>query len=275
MQVGAISRVLSTSSFAAALFAGAALSSGAVATFQNGQNNPFGAGTYAGADDTRIRGGTDFQHNNWGQGYYAYTIMGIQAYSLIRFDVSSMAGEYNSIESVTLTFKTDNDVNNVPFALHAISAANADWVEGTGDENGITAGGIANAATFAKKFDTSGTGVDVDWVGGPGLGVGTATPGYNPTPAVTGIWNVSGGDGMMTITLPASLIQSWIDNPAANGGLILLETGTPSGQYIVFKGSESAPQNYPKLEINYTPVPEPTAISLLGLGALAMLRRRK
>lgn len=72
-----------------------------------------------------------------------------------------------------------------------------------------------------------------------------------------------------------SAAQGWVSNPTANNG-VLMDTPTPPFGVSVsaFRSSESTVvSEHPALEVEW--IPEPATMSLLGLGALVLLRRRK
>ena len=79
------------------------------------------------------------------------------------------------------------------------------------------------------------------------------------------------------------LVQAWIDGSKTNYGLMLRwadesglgHAGAPSGDdyYAIFASKEHSTLTGPQLVINH--VPEPATLSLLVLGGLALIRRRK
>jgi hypothetical protein len=76
--------------------------------------------------------------------------------------------------------------------------------------------------------------------------------------------------GTMTFTIPQAMVQSWIDNPAANAGLLGRNTASSS---MRIRSSESSASVRPTLTFDYV-IPEPATLSLLSFGLLGFLRRR-
>jgi hypothetical protein len=109
-------------------------------------------------------------------------------------------------------------------------------------------------------------------------------PPFSPTGEVSAVWEVfplTEPDAAASLTATAetpawllwdvtSLVSSWIDASSANNGVVI---ATEDGA-IVFWTSEHEvnPALRPYLQINYTP--EPSMLSMLALGGLAVLRRR-
>jgi MYXO-CTERM domain-containing protein len=114
-------------------------------------------------------------------------------------------------------------------------------------------------------------GVSVAWGGGAGLGA----PGGGGIPAGNVDDFSFGSDALLTMNLdvPTALINDWVNNPGNNAGFLLkltTETGTEIHNFSL--GSREGASG-PTL--TYTGIPEPSALSLLALGGLAALRRRR
>ena len=85
---------------------------------------------------------------------------------------------------------------------------------------------------------------------------------------------VSNGDDV-TWTIPAAVVQSWIDSPAANAGLMITKTANV-GSHFYLSGIDGpmAPTLSFELGAAAPAVPEPAGLGLVGLALLAVRRRR-
>ncbi|MFT3786360.1 MAG: DNRLRE domain-containing protein [Tepidisphaeraceae bacterium] len=106
----------------------------------------------------------------------------------------------------------------------------------------------------------------------------TATPATNATiattldPVGTGASTATVGN-LMTITLPAALVQSWIDSPSTNAGLFMRYNGGSTN--IDFNSSEASTISQRPLLSIVAEVPEPAALGLTSAFGLIALRRAR
>lgn len=230
---------------AAAVLSIGSLASATVYSFQDGLNS------YDGTQDATLYAG-DPQGINTGASPTIYT-NGVHR-GVLSFDLSSLIGQTVTGDA-TLTLTMADNHPGIAFSIYSIIDANAGWAQG---DNPAYAPAGAGEVTWENKSHPS-----TPWVGGPGLeGAGY---GYNPV-AVDG--DVGGNyNTPVVLTIPQALVQHWIDT--ANAGLLIFSD--TQGQAVQFRSSDDS-AGRPLLEI--TAVPEPAALSLLGLGALAMRRRR-
>lgn len=232
--------------FAAGFLALAPLASAALYTFQDGLNG------YDGTQDNTLYAGDP----GINVGASPTLLARGDHRAILSFDLTSLAGmTVTGNATLTLTM-ADNHVN-VPFSVYAISDANAGWQQGDNTAYGSAGAGESTYEDFSYP--------NIPWVGGDAL---EGTGGYNHTAEASGV----GGAYNTTVdlTLPASLIQHWID--VANGGL-LVNSDTYYTQ-IQFRSSDDT-AGRPMLK--FTAVPEPGTLSVLGLMASTLIlgRRRK
>ena len=187
---------------------------------------------------------------------------------LIAFDASHLVGQ--TVQSATLTLTKGTapvTADNVDRDLHGfeISGANADWVQGTGT-GAASSDGWATGASKAHNV--------AGWTGGDRIGSGTTLADavadvFSDTP-----YRVEHAFGTQyTLTLPAALVQSWIDSPATNAGLFFTNTGG-SSQTVFISSEYTANEAFrPTLEIIM--VPEPASLGVVGAAGLFLAGRRR
>lgn len=183
---------------------------------------------------------------------------GQQKTAVFRFDATPLQNQYQSIESVTLRFNIADTGTTGNFNLRLLTAGNALWQE--------------NTATWSTQ---NGTNV---WAGGA----------PNQTANAAGSW-------AFTLNSATNTVGSWVEitlDPSSFGASvntweeILTQWETSNAGFQIyggsgtnnwsFKSSEDATANLrPELVVNYTAVPEPSAVLLGGIGVLALLRRRR
>lgn len=176
------------------------------------------------------------------------------------------------------------DLSSIPAGSMVNSATlELNLTKSAGPGGGITVGAYRVTASWGEGTSSTGTG------GGAGSTADDATwlhRFYDTTP-----WTTNGGDffgtaSTMTVvdnptgikTFPSSAafisdVQGWVNNPAGNFGLILVGDEAVNGGAQMLDSREGSVK--PVLRVDYTPVPEPAALSLLALGAGVLLRRRK
>ena len=214
----------------------------------------------------------------------------------------------------TLTLTVSSGTLTVPYGLYEIAPANAGWQESTNNtaHNPTTPYSGVNANNgdptwFYKSIDatlpvTTTAAADTTSVKWASQQVSVGPVGSNPEAYANtgGLWNwidlvdqdpstvvnnyldmyngllepVASSSGTyatgstVTFTIPKEMIQSWIDNPADNAGLLGKQMA--NGSLMGFWTQESG-TGAPVLSFE---IPEPSTLSLLGIGLLGFLRRR-
>ncbi|MFN0196755.1 MAG: DNRLRE domain-containing protein [Planctomycetaceae bacterium] len=253
-------------------------------TYKQRLPDPFALTTYSGTEDNWIHLNGPFSTEHRNGGADGRIIMGginaggsDERHAFMRFNLSSMTGQFMSINSVTLRLfwhVTPTGTDTVQF--FPVSAANAGWVEGNSLTGVDTI--VAGESTWVNR-NHPGT----PWAGSNGA----STPGVDYVNTVLasntyGTSEVPGTAFDLVFTDP-SIITSWMGG--TNAGIY----GRTIGQddQAIFRSSEFAGYE-PELIINYTPfsvllpppaVPEPSSFVLLSLGGivtgLVAFRRRR
>jgi hypothetical protein len=253
-----------------------------VARFQNGLTAPFGVGTYSGTEDTYLNGGaTSAFDKNYGGSTAMIANNARGNLSLIRFDLSSMQGQYDTITSVALFLRpAATPPTGITISAYSVLPANGDWVGGTSNGAIVTDG---SSTWNSKESYGAGSSSNVAWEDSngndiAGLGLDKTKPtdsstwGFGPT-ALDTTAAIPASGVTIRLNLPASLIQQWISG--TNYGLVLTSTDGASGDVPQYYTGNKNNAAAPELVINYI-VPEPMTGSLLLLsGGLLLLRRRK
>ena len=164
------------------------------------------------------------------------------SYPLYQFDLSAYTGQTVTGPSTLSLYVTSGFglTSSRTVSLYEVSIG---WVPTTATYNNF-----GPAAGIQFGTDTNATAMDIQIVGGAGM-----TPQY------------------VSWTVPATVIQNWIDNPAQNHGL-LIRNQSGANLDLSFDAVEGT--NQPQLNVA---VPEPSSVAvLLAFGAgSALLRRRK
>jgi hypothetical protein len=255
-----------------ACLAFAAPSSAAIVSYQQGASTPFLGGAYSGNEDTMLARNNNFNgaaDQNFG-GRADFAVGGrasdsFHRHSLIRFDVTSMAGEFSSIDAITLrlhfsvnsaTFTDKNDTIQV----YQVASANTGWIEG--NLNGSTAAG-GQSTWYHRNATTN------NWAGS--LGASTAGTDYVNTVLASTAFDRTelAGDVFDLVFTDTSFFANWV--AGTNPGLFLrAQTGTQAAQ-VIFHSSEAGTAAFrPELIITYTPIPEPSTFALVISGGIAM-----
>lgn len=253
------------------------------AVFQNGTAAPFGGGYYTGAQDTMILTNSGGQQNlNFG-GRTDFDVgtfngSGTARHTLIRFDLTSLAGQFSTITGVTLrltfsdTLVSFNVSTSNTVEVHQVAAANAGWVEGNGSSTAGTGG--QSTWDFLNQWPNN------PWAGSGGA----STPGTDFLAATVASTPWSGAPPVGTtfdlVFTDTSFLSSWISG--TNSGLFLKDAteNVTAENRVNFYSSEFGTVAFrPELIVTYTAIPEPSSLALLaGLGVLSgrfFLRRKR
>lgn len=184
--------------------------------FRQGVANAVTA-AYAGADDTCVASASPT--HNFGGGFgadkVAYAGAGLKA--LLRFDLSAFAGGYSAIDGIDLSLDINFTSGGGTLSVHAVTQANAAWVEGSG-----AGAEVAGAASWNSRAHPA-----TPWAGSAGLSA--AAIDYDPVPLAS----APAGLGRVTFHFtgtPAqlkALVDQWSGPQAQNAGLLVVcDAGT-------------------------------------------------
>lgn len=194
--------------------------------------------------------------------------------TLIRFDLSSLAGQTITSASLTLTSTgqiVDHDWSDT-LTVYRVSDANKAWVGGTGYANPPGSNGTA---TWGNLSENDVPASAVPWAGSAGLmAAGTD---YVATPLATAAISSTDAIGTQyTLTFAdAAFLNVWASNPSNNAGfLLVLPGGELSRMQEVSFASAQADTGSIRPELSLT-VPEPMSIGLLGASLVFMAGRRR
>ncbi len=196
--------------------------------------------------------------------------------ALLRFDVSELDGMIGSVESITLRMTLSRDYAGGNVAVNRILPADSSWEEGSYGWSGFysssTFWGLQTSASYVMLQRYQG------WSGSWGTMMANQ---YVSGLAGDTVDFVFTGENL------TAMLQAWATAPVydvgAGGFTSRAQHTDVANEGIVIRGfddvffasAENATYATPQLIVDYTPVPEPATMSILGLGGLAALIRRK
>lgn len=177
---------------------------------------------------------------------------------LFRFDVAAVIPAGATINSVTFSTNVTLRGGGNNFTAN-LSALTSDWGEGVGTGNNGRAA-IAGEANWTENFSTSST-----WATAGGDFSGTLS---SVLIDAVGMFTFASGGALV------SSVQQMLDDAAGDFGFILSASDESLNGTAVRLGSlEDGSPAF--LSVDFTPVPEPSALSLLVLAAGFLSRRRR
>jgi hypothetical protein len=189
--------------------------------------------------------------------------------SLLRFDLRALAGQYSSIERLTLTFKESSAQPSSAGTgtVFRIRPVNKAWVEGTGSGSAVEGAPCWSNLAYSASVPSR-----VLWAGSPGLS--TAGTDYETAAlgafahATNDLWqysvNLAGGDAARR----KSLADEWSGSQADNAGVVLRQTRTGGSLYL-FSNNDGTAANQPTLTVEYVPAGPPVAVFRAGADGYA------
>jgi Carbohydrate binding module (family 35) len=194
--------------------------------------------------DTTLRDGKYW--GKWNFGGSQYLQIGVQpstvydiyrSVTLIRFDVSGLP--YTNVDSAKLRLYIPRDLIQqvpVPIRVYAVSPANGNWKAGASE---------AKAQPDACSWDNLANGRP--WAGEPGL----SRPGIDYSAQPLDTKTVDGLNGeWIQLELPKRLVQSWMDKPDQNAGLLIkTDDNAQPGQSTYICSSEHWSDRGPQLVV--------------------------
>ena len=172
--------------------------------------------------------------------------------ALIKFDVAAIVPAGAIITAATLTMRMDKTTSGLQnVSMHTVTA---DWGEGNSNALASVGRGTTaqiNDATWLHRFFSS-----TFWT----------TPGgdFTSTPSASTSVNSPGNYSWASTALTAN-VQSWLDNPSANFGLIVIGNEAIAHTAKRFVSREGVTADRPKLSITYTqPCTNPSITSFIA-----------
>lgn len=248
------------------LFIGLPSASAIITTFQSGTG-----GNYSGLTDTYVdyQGGNN-NNNYGGSGYlYAYNRtadLPDQKTAMLNFDMSSIAGPV-VVTSSTLSIFVGANAERTggyiqTYNLYAITRSGLIF----GTSNGATETGAVSFS--AAAYGSTGWGTLNTGTNGP-------VPGEDYSNSLLGTFTLTSanvGNGYVSMSLDSSTVASWINTPGTNFGFVIAAATDATHDQVLIFSSENVYGSAvaPRLEFDYTAIPEPGTTAMLGLAALAL-----
>lgn len=167
--------------------------------------------------------------------YLGYSAGSGKQRTLLRFDVSSIAPSRVTVTSAYLVVYVNNAAGTSNISVYSASRS---WTEGT------------------QVYGPMSAGLNTSWLNYNGTGfTWTAAGGdYNNT-AISNAVAITALGQFYTFTLDAPAVKSWITSPAANYGIVLIdsvESGADHWAAIITKDDAVNTDKRPRLIVNYT-----------------------
>ena len=215
--------------------------------------------------DATIYSGSSSIANGSGQYLFAgRTASGALRRALLQFDLSAIPTDA-LIVSATLSLH----LTQAASGEHLVSAHRilGSWTTGSSDPTGNEGAGAAAAPADATWTSRSFGSPSMDWAIAGG-DIATAASAFSLIGTDLVRYSISSA-GL------AADVQSWLADPSANHGWILIGDESVNQSARRFGSKEGSTEFAPTLEIEYTVVPAPAAAAVLTIAGLVRPRRRR
>jgi len=178
-----------------------------------------------------------------------------QMQSFVQFDVSAIPPAQDVEHAELRLYNHQTTWAGRADCTVAVFSITEPWIEGNGGTDDDPPGELV----WNNKPANGPSALDEILFHGDGTGSGAST---SITPQEWRSWDVT------------EAVAAWHEGTAPNYGLLLTKGATGGDLHVHFRSKDySGGEFAPMLVVTY--VPEPASLSLLGLGALGLLRRRR
>jgi hypothetical protein len=177
--------------------------------------------------------------------------------SFLRFNLPADLGPGSVLNAATVSVSGTTETNNDTKRIQVVGLVESydTWSESTLTYNNSNAAGVDNSLIATQ----------------PGFVAGAITDPFLDNTANGPMWETGVQRQTFSLLGNGATFQNFLSSDTNDSiTLVLMPISTST-----YQSSESLLAHRPVLTIDYTPVPEPASLALIGVGALRLLGRRK
>jgi hypothetical protein len=240
---------------------------GDVITYKDGSPDPFLGTNYLGTQDTHLLTNPGGEDQNTGARTnieFGSGAGGFNRHALMRFNITSFAGHFTSINSVQLKLYATGSNGANTLQMFRLADANTGWVEGTHTGNVSSPG----ESTWLQRVQGT-----TNWAGSQGASLAGTDYVSTLLGSQAYVSGLASGTPVTLTFADVSFISTWASG--SNAGLFFrAQNEAPSSDTRIFafsRNNGTASMN-PELIIDFVPIPEPGSLTLCGIAAAGLFR---